>query len=128
MVTSDRYFIGLMQYIWMNRYKVTGQKPNFDRYCSACWRLFPHVIKSFITKKSSGSILSKFLDDYPEHLFAKNKTKLLRRSITNLVNQAIENLAPLDQGIFENSHTIGDKITVAYRGEYLSAFARERVP
>ena len=127
-VTSNRYFIGLMQYIWMNRYKVNGLDPKVDRYCSASWRLYPHIAAGFATKRCDVHLLSKLLDDYPDHLFSGNSIQNLKRVIRDLLTYAMANLRDFESKIFENSHTIGDRYAVAYRGEYLSSFARLRAP
>ena len=44
LITNNSYLIKVMQYIWLNRYKVNKSRPDKDPYCSASWRLDPQAI------------------------------------------------------------------------------------
>ena len=115
-----------MQYIWLNRFKVSKQRPETDVYCSASWRINPEIINKIESHEKKLELLSKLLDSYESLPFPTGTS--IKRFVIDLLNAAISQFHELSSEIYENSHTIGDKIDVIFRGELLSAFRREFVP
>jgi REP element-mobilizing transposase RayT len=123
LITSERYVIKVMEYIWLNRYVVNKKKPEEDRYCSASWRLNPEVIKRITNDINDREKLSQLLDPYEAAgVFPHkgNTTKFVR----DLLNAGKSKITVLDKEFFEHAHTIGDKLAVNFREEYLKAYAR----
>lgn len=110
-IGDDNYFIKTMQYIWLNRVRVKKKsKPQNDPYCSVSYRL-------------AGSNCEGILDDYkdtPLSISLKDIPKIFKQAM-QLVKDKV---AVFSQQVFESSHTIASKVSVDYRGEYLSAFTR----
>lgn len=125
-VSTESYFLKLMPYIWLNRFKVDGSKPQTDLYCSACWRLNTGCYSKIALNQEEEKLFEQLLDSYETANI--NPGKSVRRFILNLLNAAISKISTLNKEIFENSHTIGDREAVSFRSELLSAFRREAVP
>ncbi len=129
-VIGARHTYKLIQYIYMNRYKVSKKRPEDDYFCSAHWRLHkPHKIIEFpnSAKESENNLLANLLDDYDEPGFAKEAEK--DDFLRTLINSAIEVVDEiLDDEIFKSAHTIGDQHTVNFRDEILRSLQRGRGP
>lgn len=126
LITGSIYLYQVMQYIWLNRYKVNKQRPETDIYCSASWRINPEVIAMIANNDKEHKLLSQLLDSYdilPEKIIGP-----VSRFVMKMLNAAISQLHMLNAKIYENSHTIGDDLDVRFRGELLSAFRREYIP
>jgi REP element-mobilizing transposase RayT len=126
LITNIRYLKNTMQYIWLNRYKINGQRPETDLFCSASWRINSEVISHLFPNKKQFQLVSNLLDSYDKLPEPINIPEA--RFVINMINLAISRLNLLTDVIFENNHTIGDDLDVNFRGEWLSAFHREYVP
>ena len=115
-----------MPYIWLNRFKVDGSKPHIDLYCSACWRLNPGCFSKMTLNEDEHKLFAQLLDPYETANI--NTGRSIKSFILDLLNAAISKISMLEEELFENSHTIGDREAVRFRTELLSAFRREAVP
>ena len=124
-ITNDRYFVQTQQYIWLNRFRVDGSRPEFDKFCSAAWRLNPNLYKRFASSEEELQQLGTLLKNYryvpcpPGVPFA--------RYVRDLINAAIGKAKSLTTSVFECSHTVGDELDVAFRAELLNAFRRRHL-
>jgi len=125
LITSERYMLQTMQYIWLNRYMVDHQNPDSDPYCSVAWRLGLPVIQHITKDEEKQKLLASLLDQYPEF---DSDEKSFRRFVRDLLNAALSKAETFLDSVFENIHTIGDEIDVIFRGELLSAFHRDYIP
>ena len=125
-ITNDQYFIKTQQYIWLNRFRVDGQRPEYDKFCSASWRLHPSLYKRFGSTEAELQKLGTMLKSY-RHI-PKPPTIPISRYIQDLINAAIGKTASLTSSTFENSHTIGDDLDISFRAELLNAFRRQHLP
>ncbi|MFK7828031.1 MAG: transposase [Oligoflexales bacterium] len=125
-VSTESYFLQLMPYIWLNRFKVDGTKPNSDLYCSACWRINPACLAKIAINEEEYKLFAQLLDTYESANI--NPGKSVKRFVLNLLNAAMSKISMLKKEIFENSHTIGDVLAISFRAELLAAFRRETVP
>jgi REP element-mobilizing transposase RayT len=126
LITNGVYLRGVMQYIWLNRYKVNKQNPSTDPYCSASWRINPEIVATITKDSKKIKLLETLLDSYEG--FVDYKSVSIARFVRDLLNEAISKLQFLTAEIFENSHTIGDEFDVTFRGELLSSFHRVHDP
>jgi len=126
LITSGVYLKGVMQYIWLNRYKVNKQRPDTDPYCSASWRINPDIINTITDNVKMRQLLSTLLDRYDG--FIEKLTVPVARFVRDLLNAALSKFHQLTDEIYENYHTIGDQMDVTFRTELLSAFRREHIP
>ena len=126
LITNGVYLRGVMQYIWLNRYKVNKQRPDTDPYCSASWRIHPEIINIITRDNKKRILLENLLDPYEG--FVERTTVSIARFVRNLLNEALSKFHLLTAEIYENSHTIGDEFDVLFRGELLSAFSRVHDP
>ena len=126
MVTTNIYLVRVIQYIWMNRYKATGMRPENDPYCSASWRLNERMIDRITSDPDERKALRKLLSSYSKlSLPIKGSVKHFIRST---IEKAIVEIKELTAKIFEHGHTIADQNVIAYRSELLTASRREYVP
>ena len=125
LITNERYLMQTMQYIWLNRFKVNGQNPAQDPYCSITWRLDSTVVNYLTEDEEEKKLLRKLLDPYPQFVMESSS---FRRFLRDLLNAALSKVDSLLDSVFENGHTIGDGLDVNFRAEHLSAFRREYVP
>ncbi len=126
LITSGVYLKRVMQYIWLNRFKVNRQRPETDPYCSASWRIDPEIINTIASNDKQRKLLSLLLDSYD--ILPEKITTTVARFVIDLVNAAISQFHLFVSQIYENSHTIGDEPDVKFRSELLSAFRREPIP
>ena len=125
-VTSQSYFLKLMPYIWLNRFKVDGSKPQTDVFCSACWRINPVCISKIALREEERILFEQLLDPYETADI--NPGKSVKRFVLEMLTAAFSKISNLKEEIFENTHTIGDEVAVGFRTELLAAFRRESVP
>lgn len=125
-ISREKYLHHTMQYIWLNRFKIGGKDPRYDRYCSASWRLNPKLARSFGGNEKDKDLFAKLLSAYDilPHVKPKNPA----RFVLDLLNAAFSKNYNLCDSIYENVHTIGDSEVVSYRNEWFRAFKREHVP
>lgn len=125
LITNNVYMVNVVQYIWLNRYKVDGADPRFDPFISLSWRMHFDLIKGVFAKEKGAELLNTLLDSYDELPVEIDGSF---RGLTHMVNEAIQNIKSFAAGIYEHSHTIGDATAVAFRSELLSAFRQPRYP
>ena len=125
-VSTESYFLQLMPYIWLNRFKADGSKPHTDLYCSACWRLNHGCFSKIALNEDEIKLFAQLLDPYETANI--NPGKSVKKFVLNLLNAAISKISIFKQEVFENSHTIGDSEAVSFRSELLAAFRREAEP
>jgi len=124
-ITNARYLVKVIEYIWFNRYKVSRLRPDRDMFCSASWRLNPKMINLITDKAEERDLLRSLLDSY-KHL--PISVGPVRAFVRKVILEALSSLGTLDSAVYENSHTIGDRLDVGFRAELLSAFRRESIP
>ena len=124
LVTTGRYLIGLIGYIWMNRYKVTKQSPITDLYSSSAWRYNPSCVKRLANNEQELLLLQGLLD---HDLDCYGDTKQQAALVRDLLNQEMSKVHG-KQEIYVHGHTIGDHKAVSFRTELLRAFRRDKVP
>ena len=128
MVSNSDYLVKLMSYIWLNRYKVNKSAlPQKDPYCSLSWRLGNTLVDSLVSSKEDQGLLSSLLDPLEElPIEGANQSKITNRYLLSLIGSALERVHSFVQKVFESYHTVGDTEAVKFRGEYLSAFNRQK--
>src|SRR5690606_15369632 len=121
------YLVQCMQYVWLNRFKVGGLRPDRDAFCSASWRLHgKSIIHSLVSSDKDRALFERLLNRYPEVL--RTKESGVRKFVRDRLTAAMSKLAKYDNKIFTNGHTIGDPDTVKKRQEFFTAFRRDHVP
>ena len=123
LISSPQYALKTMQYIWLNRYKVNGNSPLQDPYCSASWRNNPGLVGRLADNREEKRRLLALLDT-DTSLYDGN----VRRFVLNLLNQAFSGIGELVTAVFGHGHTIGDKDAVEFRTGLLKAFRHEKNP
>lgn len=123
MISNSEYSRKVMQYIWLNRYKVSGTNPITDPYCSIAWRQNSKLAKYFAYDDDQ-LLLFEGLLDTDNDLYGNNP----RKFCLDLLNAAMGSLEDFDPSIFENCHTIGDSVAVSARTAIISAFRHEKNP
>ena len=126
MITSARYFRQTMAYIWLNRYKVNKSDPVTDRYCSASWRYYPHLLENMGGNDAERSMLKNLLDTDPGTY--PDKMKEIRRFITDTLSRWMNEIENLALTINRSSHTIGDVLTQTYRSDLFRTLKKEAIP
>ena len=121
-ITNETYLIRTMQYVWLNRFKVDGSRPERDRYCSAAWRLNPELCREFVNKKCGMNLLGTLLASYRS--LPRVPGKPFSTWIRSLIESAIAKASSYLAEHFENHHTIGDAFAVKMRAEIVNAFRR----
>jgi REP element-mobilizing transposase RayT len=129
-VSGFKYSYQLIQYIYLNLFKVNGTRPDDYYFCSAYWRKRkPHKLieEPKTDKELTNNLLAKLLDDYDEPDLAELSKK--RGFLNKLIDQAIKKLKEITgSAAFTSAHTINDPHVVAFRAEQLSSRQRERGP
>jgi REP element-mobilizing transposase RayT len=130
LVSSARYAVELVKYIYANRYVVDGKLPQFDFFCSAHWRIeqpYKRIENPTSKQDHTHNTLSKLLDDYPDGCLVEKMS--CKDYLRGLVSQVLSNAKEqMESAFFRSKHTIGDKYVVAYRQELLDAYRRDRGP
>ena len=126
LIASSRYVRKVMQYIWLNRFKVNKLNPLSDRYCSASWRI-NHGIIAKLRFNSDESLLIKSLLDHDDLLYPASP-KETRSFVRDLLNSALSIFCDRIDETMVHGHTIGDEESRGFRSELLSAFRRQRNP
>ena len=130
LVSSAKYVVELVKYIYANRYVVDGKPPHQDFFCSAHWRLYKPYKRITHPKSQAdqtNNALAKLLDDYPAgYLEVKMSCKdYILGLISEVVSKGREQIESV---FFKSKHTIGDKYVVAYRQQLLDAYKRDIGP
>ena len=130
LVSSAKYVVELVKYIYANRYVVDGKPPQHDFFCSAHWRLYKpykRIAEPKCRKEHSNNDLAKLLDDYPEGFLEVKMS--CKDYILGLIGEVMSKAKEqIESVFFRSKHTIGDKYVVAYREELLNAYKRDRGP
>ena len=115
LVSSCRYVVDLVKYIYANRYVVDGKLPQHDFFCSAHWRLFKpykRIAEPKCKEDISHNELAKLLDDYPTGWL--NLEMSCKDYILGLISEVLSNAKEqIESVIFQSKYTIGDKHVVA---------------
>jgi len=126
LISNAAYFKQVMAYIWLNRYKVSGQKPTQDPYCSAAWRTNINCLLRMAQNDDEKGLLEGLLDEttgiYP------HKRKDIRRLVLDMLNAWVGSLKDLSDSINASSHTIGDSIAISFRTALLKSMKKESIP
>ena len=109
-ITNDHYFVRTQQYIWLNRFRVNGRRPEYDKFCSASWRLNPDLFKRFGNTDDELQQLGTLLKSYRYVPSPPNIP--FSRYVQNLINAAIGKESSFASSTFENSHTVGDNLDI----------------
>ena len=125
MVSRGVYLSNLMNYIWLNKYKVEKSKiPQKDPYCSLSWRLGNILPGSLFHTNEERKLVNRLLDPIDDLPIEKPLNRKIDKSfLVKMISGAMERTSQLLEKVFECSHTIGDSEAVKYRGELLSAFS-----
>ena len=123
MIADFSYGLKVMQYIWLNRFKVNNSNPINDPFNSIAWRQNPELVRYF-SKNTEDEELFRNLLDSDEDIYGKSAQKFT----LDLLNAALGEIQEFDKTVFENSHTIGNSDYVLMRKKTLSAFRRENIP
>jgi REP element-mobilizing transposase RayT len=129
-VTGSYDHYTIIQYIYLNRYKVDRTMPDRDKYCSAHWRKFnPYQIieNPKNEEEIENNLKAKLLDDYLDVVVAaRSKT---HEFMDSLIADAILKLNEiLFSDKFNDPYTIGDEPERAFRKEYINSFKRGTDP
>ena len=125
-ITNNQYFVKTQQYVWLNRFRVSSLRPEYDKFCSASWRLNPSLYKRFGKTAEELQQLATLLKSY-RHI-PRPPNVPFSRYIQGLINAAIGKASSLTRTTFENSHTVGDDLDISFRAELLNAFRRQHLP
>lgn len=127
-IADSNYLVSTMQYIWLNRYKVSKIRPEEDIYCSASWRLNPQLINSLFPEVEPSVLeeLKSLLDPYEDLPVNFGKSEF--QFIKDMINQAISKVENYTKEIFENYHTIADPQIVELRAQLLYGLRKECIP
>ena len=125
-IGNSRYLHRVMQYIWLNRYKETGRRPETDPFCSASWRLNENIVNKLTSNPKQQAALKGLLDPYEKLPLPIGHS--VKHFIRSTIEKGIAELKELTAKVFEHGHTIADAEAITYRSELLSASRREYVP
>ena len=118
------YTVQVMQYIWLNRYKIDKKDPRKDIFCSVSWRLNPSLTRLFHEEsKDLNDLIDHLLDPYEAASVSIEGS--VRTFIKDLLNQALSIYGSLCGTVLTHSTTIGDEVAIAFRREFLNAYRRE---
>ncbi len=127
MITNVRYVQNVQQYIWLNRYKVNKTLPDQDPFCSVSWRLdLFEILKHFDRSEKEDRLLWNLLNSYKQIPGYEEVQE--KKYVRDLLNASFSKLLEFTREIFENCHTVGDKIDISFRSNLLSAFRRAYIP
>ncbi len=130
LVSSAKYVVELVKYIYANRYVVDRRLAQNDFFCSVHWRLYrpyKRIESPKCEKDHINNNLAKLLDDYPtDYLNVKMSCK---DYLIGIIHEAVTKASEqINSAIFGSKHTIGDKHVVAYRQELMDAYKRDLGP
>jgi REP element-mobilizing transposase RayT len=125
-IGTVKYLLRVIQYIWMNRYKETGRRPDQDPFSSASWRLDENIINRLTSDPKEQASLRGLLDSYDKLPLSIGSS--VKHFVRSMIEKAIAEVKELTASIFEHGHTIADSDAISYRAELLSAFRREYIP
>jgi REP element-mobilizing transposase RayT len=119
MITTESYLYSSMQYVWLNRYKVGGVRPEYDRFCSASWRINPKISSSFGITDKEKKMFSTLLS--PSSVLPIKLDRPIIRFVLDLINDGISKIKNLCDKIFKHNHTIGDPNVIDIRRKEISS-------
>lgn len=129
-VTTQKYGVDLIKYIYGNRVKTGGVAPQHDPFCSAYWRLvkpYKVIENPKDEEEEMNNHLAMLIDDYvdPDILeFSKDKSFLGR-----MIDAAIRDAKMLeDEDLFRSSHTIGSLEAIMERTRILNSKSKGSDP
>src|SRR5690606_28155132 len=125
-ILGRKYFLKVMQYIWLNRKEVDfAHDPGKDLFNSVSWRLKGKAPQIFVNPEEQ-ELIDRLLVDYGSCEF--DLPKNIPHFIRSLFHDGLRKMEEFTHSFFENYHTIGDSVLFDYRQQLMNAHRRQQAP